>query len=67
MCEKLGGTRSYDPYFKIMVNTRAEQTNNCEAAGKHSVSQKFIQRWKQQKLSSPKFYMKTVCMDSKTE
>jgi hypothetical protein len=34
MCEKLRGTRSYDLYFKIMVTAHAEQTNNCEAAGK---------------------------------
>jgi hypothetical protein len=35
--------------FKILVFKHAEQTNNCEAARKYSVSKANIQRWKQQK------------------
>jgi hypothetical protein len=34
-----GMRRSYNANFKIIVIKHAEQTNNCEAAGKYCVSE----------------------------
>jgi transposase-like protein len=44
-----GIRRNYDANFKITVLKHAEQSNNCEAARKYSVSEANVRRWKQQK------------------
>jgi hypothetical protein len=40
---------SYDSNFKLMVISEAEETNNCAAARKLSITENNVRRWWQQK------------------